>query len=379
MNSGESRPVCDVLLISEYAKQSGAPTGFLASDFVDFLKERVTGNVWFFHIPGRYSPGGLRMKRILNLCGLHLATPFVLLIAKMRSLVAGRRLAVIATTSPPLIHWTTQLFAACFFIPVLTWYQDAHPEIEGRLFEKRGLGLLASLLRAIDRVVMRIPATTVTLDDGMRLALLKRSRHIRKAVSIPPWATYLEPPSPLRTPGKNTVFRILYAGNYGKAHDMSPFVARLKNEDKNVLDKMEFIFVGMNSESSNAISQLFAPLPVKKQFLPRFAQISELLKLMREVDFGLVSLNPEFEGILCPSKAFTYLSQGTPVLYTGPENSLSWEICEKGWGCRDDVFLGVLRGKVADFPFAAQQGHVYPNPRSVSLDALLSTLVQIAH
>lgn len=364
----------NVLMIAEYLKESGAPTGMLASDLQDELKKQNAGKVWVLRAPGNYKPGGLAFMRLRNLLLLHVFTPFLILAAQIFSLFSGRKLVVVATTSPPLIHWTAQFFAFLFRARTLTWYQDAHPEIECRLLEKRNKNFLAGLLRAVDSVLMRITNSVVTLDSGMSNDLKKRCPNVRNVEAIPPWATFVEPSVAFRAPKNSAQVKILYAGNYGKAHDLSPFVELLRSQPVDIQSQLQFTFVGMNAASAATLKELFSGLHVSQVFLPRFQKLTDLFVLMKEMDFGLVSLNHEFAGVMCPSKAYTYLSQGTAILNAGPPNSLSDELCQTGWGYNAEDFFEILRSRSLDFALHDKNGHFFQNPRHKSIPRFLEKI-----
>jgi glycosyltransferase involved in cell wall biosynthesis len=91
----------------------------------------------------------------------------------------------------------------------------------------------------------------------------------------------------------------------------------------------------------NRVSELKAAITSRDTNvrLAPFADESELEKRLNAADIHLLSLRPEWQGIVVPSKFFGSLAVGKPVIYAGPEFSSI-----AGWVREFDVGL-VLTGE----------------------------------
>ena len=111
---------------------------------------------------------------------------------------------------------------------------------------------------------------------------------------------------------------LLYSGNMGKAHDFMPFLhlARVLNR---INPKIVFCFACRG----NRLDELKAAITSRDTNvrLAPFAEESELEKRLNAADIHLLSLRPEWQGIVMPSKFFGSLAVGKPVIYAGPEFS----------------------------------------------------------
>ena len=105
---------------------------------------------------------------------------------------------------------------------------------------------------------------------------------------------------------------------------------------------------------------LFSGLKCELNYLPRLAALTDLVELMSTFDLGVVSLEEGQAGVACPSKAFSYLSQGLPILYVGPEHTLTWNLCKAGWGYTVDDLLALNYRR--NLPVSARVGDVFPDP-----------------
>lgn len=355
-----------VLLVSEYPAQSGAPTGALASDLESYLTMRKKVSVRFIKVSRPYVPGGLSWSRIRNLLHLHTCIWFIFPYELLLSILSNTRICVIATTSPPLIQWTCTILGSIFRLPVIVWYQDAHPEIEARALEERNWPRIARILRSVDRKIAQKVTGFVTLDEAMRITFLDSTKFTKKSSVIPPWSTYLEPAKTLRAPDcYQSPIRLIYAGNYGKVHDLTPLAAAVQTLRKEEKKRLSITFVGMGDEGRLKLQQLFLQTGLSLEFKPRLATVGQLASEFEHYDFGIVSLADDRVGVACPSKALTYLSQGLPIFYVGPAHTLPWQLCQEGWGViLSEVFKDghfVLPDRIVQ-----HVGRIFPNPKEQS-------------
>lgn len=363
------------IIINEFSDR-GCPVTKMAFDFGDYLQGQGR-SVQQVYIGRRYRPGGLAVRRILNLIMLHLLLPPILFGAKLRSIMHRESVVVVATTLPPLVHWSAVLWGKFLALPVVCWYQDAHPELEARLLERRNQMVVPKLLRALDAFFLRLAAGVVTLDESMLLFLKNRlepKADMRFLVAAP-WVTYKDEAYPLKTVPQTRPLKFLYAGHYGFAHDLSDLVKVLGAMGIASRKNVRISFVGMNAASQALIRNQFSGLEMLLDFISRKESFDELCMLMREYDFGIVSLNEKLYGIACPSKAFTYLSQGLPILYVGPPHTLSSQLCASGWGIalRDIDFEKFVLGKQDVFLNSGQiLAHPGPSSRR-AMDEFLQT------
>jgi glycosyltransferase involved in cell wall biosynthesis len=153
--------------------------------------------------------------------------------------------------------------------------------------------------------------------------------------SLVPWALD-EPSAPLVSdlPDRDEIFgnarlALLYSGSFGRAHsyeDILDLAEMLAPEDARVA----FSIRG-NRESELRASVKCRRLDIR--FVP-FAPLGQLRDRLACADVHVVSLRPEWTGMVVPSKFFGALSAGRPVLFSGSvESSIALWIREfrLGW------------------------------------------------
>lgn len=369
----ENKPKLHIIMVCEYDRSSGAATGALASDLYERLEREGKATLEFLCVKKKYQPGGAQLSRIFNLLYLHIACFFKFFVLFVRQkLVLRKQVLTIAITTPPFIHWTTSVLSRLLGFKSVVWYFDAHPEIEARIAIRKKLKFVGTLFRAAEKIFSAFYQKIVTLDDAMAIVLQQNSLKKLDIEIVPPWSTFIEPSKALRAPPQESI-KILYAGNYNSTHDLTEFTQQLTRFAEIELAKFEFVFVGMNDSSRQTLEKVFSGVSCKKSFLPRRNNFGEVLELMQSCHFGLTSLNPFFTGLVCPSKAFTYVSQGLPILYFGGENTMSWKMCHDGWGVTAEQFFESIRGKRETLN-VKNVGKVFENPTDAALNTFLKIL-----
>jgi hypothetical protein len=319
-----------LLIINEFSDES-CPATRLAYDFGRNMAATSEFRIIQVNLRTKYRPGGTNPVRVLSLVAMHLMLPFLLFFWRLRGLMKHTKVVQLVLTLPPLIHIAATWWGHLLGLKTVVWYQDAHPELEARILERHGHLLSARFIRLLDHTWLRLADGIIALDQAMADLLCSISP-VKNIKISPPWITYVSPPKALRAPSQDSPLKILYAGNYGFAHDLQPltsFLAQLDNASKAMI---KITATGMSETSRAGFSEMFSRAGVEVQTIPRMASFQDLCAMMDHFDFGLVSLNETYAGLACPSKAFTYISQGLPVLYIGPSKTLPDSLTKEGWG-----------------------------------------------
>lgn len=271
-------------------------------------------------IVGVWRPGfsqGSFAGRLLN--SLWLLAAWLVAVARM-----PRPAAFIVGTDPPLSQC---LFPFLKLISpqsrVIFWCFDLYPDA---LAADKPLGRRAILARVCARAMRftyRYLDVCVDIGPCMR-EKLAAYRPRGEAVTLTPWA--LVEPANVREPDPvvrkqifgNASLALLYSGNLGHAHDFADFLALarlLKERAPGIV--FAFAVAGMR------VPELKAALREDDhniRVLP-LAPEAELQKHLEAADIHLVSLRPEWSGIVVPSKFFGSLAAGRPVIFAGSRKS----------------------------------------------------------
>jgi colanic acid biosynthesis glycosyl transferase WcaI len=211
-------------------------------------------------------------------------------------------------------------------IKIAHWAFDLYPEaaIADGLVNASG-----KMVRALTALLRRAYGNCDLIAD---LGLCMRSRleaygGVASRQTIVPWALAEESapmaPEPVlrRRLFGDSRLALLYSGNLGRAHAYREFLGLARSL---VGTGIEFRW----SVRGNAVDQLRSDLRETDTNIGMlgFVPESELARHLAAADIHLVSLKPEWSGVVVPSKFFGSLAAGRPVLFAGPEDS-----CVAGW------------------------------------------------
>lgn len=249
---------------------------------------------------------------------------------------AHRGETVVTATDPPLLGLVVSPALRLRGARQVNWLHDVFPEIAAELGVRGLSGKAGALLRAMrDRNCRRADANVV-LGERMRGYLHERRVPARRLEVIPNWGPEgLRPrehaDNPLRAEwGLAGRFVIGYAGNLGRVHEFGTLLEaadRLRGDDRFV-----FLVTGGGARLDEIRAQARdAGLGnmIFKPYLPR-ERLSEGLSA---VDLHVVSLRPECEAYVVPSKIYGIAAVGRPALFIGdPDGEVARILAQQRFG-----------------------------------------------
>jgi colanic acid biosynthesis glycosyl transferase WcaI len=205
-------------------------------------------------------------------------------------------------------------------VRIAHWCFDLYPEsaVAEGLFPSKGLlaGTLHWLLR-------RAYASCDLVADlgGCMKRRLEAYGPARRATLVP-WALA----EPDDVPAPDPVVRselfgaaplaLLYSGNFGRAHSADGFL-ELARKLRN--DGVQFSFGVRGNRAAELQSSIRSD--DGNVSLAGFAPESQLVHRLSAADIHLVSLRPDWTGLVVPSKFFGALAAGRPVIFAGSRDS----------------------------------------------------------
>jgi colanic acid biosynthesis glycosyl transferase WcaI len=226
---------------------------------------------------------------------------------------------LVAKTDPPLLCIAAKYVANRRGLHLINWLQDLYPEVAAELGVPFTKGPLGRALLQLRDASLRAAAANVVVGERMAEAL--RNRGISPGIIhvIPNWCDdeEIQPVAPLNNPlrrewGLEGRFVVCYSGNLGRAHEFETVLAaaeRLRGDER-----FCFLFIGggkkfdelIRSVRERRLNHLFRFVPYQER---------KLLKLSLGVaDIHLISLRPELEGLIVPSKLYGIAAAGRPII-----------------------------------------------------------------
>lgn len=228
---------------------------------------------------------------------------------------------IVAKTDPPLISVVASAVALCKRARLINWIQDLFPELAASLGVKMASGLTGQILCSLRNYSLKSAELNVTIGDLMTKKLREQGVSESQIKTIPNWIdeTRVVPvgrnSNPLKTAwGLGEKFVIGYSGNMGRAHEFQTVLeaaAALNSEQE-----IRFLFIGDGKQRDFIEKEVLSRKLSNVIFQPY--QPFESLKFSLSVpDVHLVSLKPQMEGYIVPSKFYGIAAAGRATCYIG--------------------------------------------------------------
>ena len=236
---------------------------------------------------------------------------------------------VVAKTDPPLLSVWSSAVLGFRRITIVNWLQDVYPEVAIRFdiaFVRGPVGWILTRLR--DRS-LRSADANVILGSRMAEHLEGRGIPVDKLRVIPNWVDdrairpVARDENPLRSDwGLTGKFVLGYSGNLGRVHECETLLAAAEHFRDH--DNICFLFIGGGFQYARLEAE------VRRRGLERIIcfkpyQDETLLAYSLGVpDAHWVSLLPEFEGLIVPSKFYGISAAGrATIAITDPDGEIA--------------------------------------------------------
>ena len=184
--------------------------------------------------------------------------------------------------------------------------------------------LMAKVILAVNNFVFLKADKIIVLGRDMKQYLIDNYLvNADKIVVLTNWAEKVNCPS--CSPGNE--FQLIYSGNMGKFHSLEMLLdLAVSMVDINIC----FIGAGAQRDSLQAKAEKLALTNVG--FSP-FLEQEQYLRKMQQASAFVVSLEKNLTGLAVPSKFYTYLSLGKPIIcISEPESEMAQIVIEADCG-----------------------------------------------
>jgi glycosyltransferase involved in cell wall biosynthesis len=226
---------------------------------------------------------------------------------------------VIAKTDPPLLSIIATLAARQKRALLVNWLQDLYPEVATQLGVPHLEGPIVRILRRLRDWSLSSAAANVVVGKNMAAKVAACGAPVSTIEVIPNWcaddAIVPVPPdeNPLRRAWDlQSRFVVGYSGNLGRAHEFETILAAAEHlrDDSRIV----FLFIG-GGHSFDELRRRVEELKLQRmfRFLPYQAR-ADLKYSLGVPDVHLLSLRPEVEGLIVPSKFYGIAAAGRPIV-----------------------------------------------------------------
>jgi colanic acid biosynthesis glycosyl transferase WcaI len=226
---------------------------------------------------------------------------------------------LVAKTDPPMLGALAMQAAKRRHAHLVNWLQDLYPEVAMRLGVPVIKGSLGSALTRLRDASLRSAAANVVIGERMAAKLCERGIPADRIHVIPNWCddTAIHPApennNPLRHAwGLEGKFVVGYSGNLGRAHEFETILGAARHlwADTGII----FLIIGGGhfvEEFSRRVKELH--LEQKFRFLP-YQDQATLNFSLGVPDLHWISLKPELEGLIVPSKFYSIAAAARPMV-----------------------------------------------------------------
>ncbi|MBI4470570.1 MAG: glycosyltransferase family 4 protein [Acidobacteria bacterium] len=271
-------------------------------------------DVWrtFVYVPP--NPSGFH--RSLN----YLSYTFMSVVA---GLMCGRPDVILCVNPPITVGLSGWVIGLVRRVPMVFNVQDVWPDCLTIIGQLRS-PWLTRIFKGLEKLIYRASCRVTVLSEGMKQNLMNKGVPEEKIAIIPNWANL----DGIRPGPKHNGFReahqldgqfvVTFAGNIGYIAVLDKVLeaARLLREDPRIV----FLIVGEGNAKRDLVEKAKALGLQNVRFLP--TQPKEVFsEMLNATDAGLVTLNRSLGQLNVPSKTYSIMASGQPVLAAVPEDS----------------------------------------------------------
>jgi glycosyltransferase involved in cell wall biosynthesis len=278
--------------------------------------------------------------------------------ALWRALCAPKADVIVTLTTPPLLGLIGRVVQVFRRSRHYIWEMDMYPDVAIDLGVLTARSAATRAIRWLADYARRHSDGVIVLGECMRQRLIDRGLPDAKISVAENWAdgALIHPVAPRM---RNAAMTVIYPGNLGLAHDVATLACAMR--ELGFDRRYRFVFVGGGPRVAD-LKRFCESNGVANAHFLSYCGRDRLNDLMSEADVGLVTQSEVCLGSLVPSKVYSLMAAGLPILFIGPRPATPSLVIRRfdcGWqvDCGDsESLLAVLRTLQADRAQACAAG-----------------------
>lgn len=246
--------------------------------------------------------------------------------------------AFVVSTSPPFIGVAAAIINILRRTPIAYWTMDLNPEQLIALGKLRQNSMLARAFRILNRFVQTRSSLIIALDSDMRDRIVANCGNTCELVVVPPWSA-AQSDDPFNDFGNDFRQRyslgdaliVMYSGNHSPSNPLDTLLETAVRLREHRL--IRFLFVG-GGTGKREVEETIQKYGLKNVLSLPYQPRRTLSLSLAAGDVHVVSLGENMAGVIHPSKIYSAMAVGRPILYFGPARSRIGELIEQreiGW------------------------------------------------
>ena len=254
---------------------------------------------------------------------------------------------VVLTTAPPFLPVLGYLLSRVCRIRYVCLLYDLYPDIAIELGVIKPRHWLVKLWDRLNRLTWKHAEAIIVLSENMKERVVAKQPGLEgKIAIIPSWVDSEQIVPRLKQDnwfakehGLVEPFTVLYSGNMGRCHDMDTLfdaVTLLRDTP------IRFVFIG-SGEKRKHFQQSVVDLGLTNCLFLPYQSRENLPYSLTACDVSIVSVSEGMEGLVAPSKLYSALASGRPIVSICPENSYLNDVFDRA-NCGATVRNGDSQG-----------------------------------
>lgn len=230
----------------------------------------------------------------------------------------------VVKTDPPLISIPLSLIARIRRVKIVNWLQDLYPELAQILGVTALGGTGGRLLQRLRNWSLINAHMNVAIGEKMASRLLTSGVHASRITVVHNWTDdHAIQPWPV---GANQLrsnwgikadqFIVGYSGNLGRAHDAMTVLNAARELHQSGHSWISFLFIGGGFQTS-MVAKFASDHGLTNIIFKPYQDRSLLPQSLSVADVHWITLKPELEGLIVPSKLYSAAASGRPLLFVG--------------------------------------------------------------
>lgn len=334
-----------ILVINQYYRPDIASSGQLLAELCEFLHSQnitihvITGQPSYTSeaptVPEEELLNGVTVHRVSLGKSIGKETLLTRIMGYCKFLLRSSVLAnkvsrranpdvIMTLSNPPFVGLVGGLLARKRKIPFIYVLYDIHPDI---LIATKWMNIPAICIKAwnlANTFIFKSATKIIVPSSTMKTTLVtNKSLSEEKIAVIPNWArpeikeqSYSTPiKSSLGIPQEHSM--VLYAGNIGIMQQLDPILDAAYSLRKLPI---HFVFIGEGEKKSELVQRADTEKLTNVHFFS-YQPEQQFAQIVQESDACLVTLQPGLDAFSAPSRAYTFLSAGTPLIALMPDDT----------------------------------------------------------
>lgn len=229
----------------------------------------------------------------------------------------ARYRAVVVYSNPPILPWIASWAKVLFGTKLIFVSYDLYPEVATVTNTLREGNLICRLMNHINQCVYRRADHIVALSAEMKDFILQHRPVTAERVTVIP--NWYRDKGQMQTENRENPFRdtaagrfvVSYFGNMGTMQDMDTILGaiRLLKNDPDVC----FLFAGHGNKMEK-LKEIVSQEQISNITIHKFLHGKDFENALAASDCAFVSLEKGATGLCVPSKTYSYMMQGIPLL-----------------------------------------------------------------